>query len=368
MKFFATTAKGTEDALADELRELGIARQRRVRGGVSFGGRFEDAWRVCLASRIAVRVLLTLQDAPCRSSEDLYRVAREIAWERHVSPETTISVSAVGNAPGLDNTMFVAQRTKDAVVDVLRERVGARPSVSRDDPDVAIFVRLARGRVGISLDLAGESLHRRGFREESGPAPLKETLAAALLRLSGWDRARPLVDPMCGSATLAIEADHWARGVAPGMFRQRLGFERWASFERGFAKRLRILRERLAAAALAQGPPILATDADPEAIRRAARAVARADAQVELRIARMAALAGTDPPGLVILNPPYGERLAQDTQLSEEISEALGRLPRGHRVALLGGPRSGFRAPDSARRFALMNGPLECAFFVWDVV
>ena len=207
MKFFVTAARGTESALTDELREIGLERLRELRGGVQLSGRFEEAWRVCIESRIAVRVLWNISEFPCESAADLYAGVRAVEWEEHVSPDTTLAVSAVGVAPGLDNTMFVAQRTKDAIVDRIRDDMGARPSVDREDPDISVFVRLARGRATVSFDLAGESLHRRGYREPGAVAPLKETLAAALLRLSGWDRESPLVDPMCGSGTLAIEAD-----------------------------------------------------------------------------------------------------------------------------------------------------------------
>lgn len=367
MKFFATAAKGTEGALADELREIALDRIRVNPGGVSFSGRWEDAWRACLESRIAVRVLHSLREFSCRSADDLYEGVREAAWEEHVSNATTLAVSAVGAAPGLDNTMFVAQRTKDAIVDRLRDQTGGRPSVSREDPDVAVFVRLARGRATVSLDLVGEALHRRGYREPGSPAPLKETLAAALLRMSGWDRQRPLVDPMCGSGTLAIEADLWARRVAPGLARERFGFERWASFDDSRRRRWEMIRQRARGAVRADGPPIRASDADDSSVELTRRNADRAGARLTVSRARVEGLAGTSPPGLVIANPPYGERLEADDALWRELGAALGRLPPGHRVALLLGPRVPFRPPAHAERHRVFNGPLECAFWVWDV-
>jgi len=367
MKFFVTAPLGVERVLAEELHELGVGRVRAVTGGVELGGRWEDAYRVCLESRIALRVLFPLADAPCSGERDLYDAAREVAWEKHVSADTTLAVSAVGSAPGLDNTMFVAQRTKDAVADRLRALTGARPSVDRKDPDVAVFVRLSRGRVTLALDLVGESLHRRGYREPGSAAPLKETLAAALLRLSGWDRRRPLVDPMCGSGTLPIEADLWARGVAPGLARERFGFERWASFDASLAKRMRVLRARAAERARATGPEVSGLDRDRDAVALARRNAERAHARVRFSRAELESFRGSEPPGLVITNPPYGERLAAGRSLYAELGEVLARLAPGHRVAVLLGPDSPFRPPAGADRHKLRNGDLPCVLAVWDV-
>ena len=367
MKFFVTAPMGVEGALAKELGELGIGRGRAVVGGAEMSGRWEDAYRICLESRIAVRVLLPLADAPCQGERDLYDAAREIAWEKHVSPETTLAVSAVGFAPGLDNTMFVAQRTKDAIVDRLRALTGARPSVDRDDPDVSVFVRLARDRVTIALDLAGESLHRRGYREPGALAPLKETLAAAMLRLSGWDRKSPLADPMCGSGTLPIEADLWARRVAPGLSRQRFGFERWASFEPSLEKRLSVLRGRARDRQHQDGPPVSGYDRDPRALELARQSAGRAGARASFHRAELDAFAGTTPPGLLITNPPYGERLEGGRDLYEQIGAMFARVSAGHRIAILLGPDVPFRPPNFAQRHRLKNGDLSCTLAVWDV-
>ncbi|MBK7586478.1 MAG: RNA methyltransferase [Myxococcales bacterium] len=367
MKFFITAPMGVERVLADELSELGIGRVRSVVGGVELSGRWEDAYRVCIESRIAMRVLLPVAEAACDGEADLYRAADSVRWETHVTPDTTIAVSAVGTAPGLDNTMFVAQRTKDAIVDRLRAVTGARPSVDRRDPDVSVFVRLARGRVTVALDLSGESLHRRGYREPGSLAPLKENLAAAVIALSGWDTKRPLADPMCGSGTLLIEADHLARRVAPGLARRRFGFERWASFDRTLAKRVAVLRERARGRERTSGPAIFGYDYDPRAVALGKTSATRAGARVEISEAKLSDFRGTEPPGLVVSNPPYGERLAADREFYADLAEVFARLPRGHRVALLLGPDVPFNPPRGARRHRLKNGDLPCSLAVWDV-
>jgi putative N6-adenine-specific DNA methylase len=376
LRFFASCAAGTERALADELREIGVGPIKTTRGGVGFEGHYERALRVCLWSRVAVRVLLQIGELPCPDGDALYAGMRRIEWSEHIRPNQTLAVSAVSKDSALSHTMFIAQRTKDAIVDPLRERFGSRPSVDRDDPDVQVFVRVVKDVATVHLDLAGEALHRRGWREPGAEAPLKETLAAAILRLAGWDRERPLVDPCCGSGTIAIEADHWARRVAPGLARRRLGIERWASFDAPLKKTLAELREQARAAALDDGPPIFAFDADAQAVAQASRNVVRAGAHVTVRRQRVAELSPGrlglipsrhKPAAHVVSNPPYGERLEAGAELWPQFDELLERLPRGTRVSLLVASRPPIRLPERIERHSLMNGRIECWLVSWDV-
>jgi putative N6-adenine-specific DNA methylase len=228
LRFFATAAKGTEPALRDELRELRLPRVRADRGGVHFEGALEDAARACLWSRVALRVLLEAHTFDAPSGDALYEGVRSIDWTAWLTARTTLAVRATCRSSTLTHSQFVAQRTKDAVVDQLRDRLGARPSVDKEDPDVLLAVHVARDRATLYLDVGGASLHKRGWRARSGEAPLRETLAAAVVRLSGWDRESTLVDPMCGAGTIAIEAAAWAGRVAPGLGRAQFGVERWA--------------------------------------------------------------------------------------------------------------------------------------------
>ncbi len=214
MSIFVTAAAGTERALKEELRELRLFRVRADRGGVRAEGdrNADDADRaaaatVCLRSRVGVRVLIEVARFPCPHEDALYQRIAEIEWERWLHPRLTLAVSAVARDSRLRHTNFIAQRTKDAIVDRQRKREGRRSSVDRQDPDVAVFVHLKRDEAAVFLDASGGSLHMRGWRTQAGAAPLKETLAAALLRIAGWDRQSPLIDPMCGSGTFAIEAD-----------------------------------------------------------------------------------------------------------------------------------------------------------------
>ena len=368
MRFFATAAKGTEPALRDELRELRLPRVRADRGGVHFEGELEHAARACLWSRVAVRVLLEVGTFEARDAAALYAGTREVDWSAWMTPRTTLAVRATCRSSQLTHSQFVAQKTKDAVVDALRDRFGDRPSVDREDPDVLLAVHVARDRATLYLDVGGASLHERGWRAQAGAAPLRETLAAAVLRLSGWDRERPLVDPMCGAGTIAIEAAAWARRMAPGLGRERFGFERWASHDEAMRRRLGELRDQARAEAVREGPPVRASDVDPEALaltRRSARA-----AGVELVVERrdVRALEPLEPPGFVVTNPPYGERLDADRELYDGLARAVRRL-HGHTVALLAGTpaiaRAMRREPD--RWWALYNGPIECRLLVYAV-
>ncbi|MBN2840948.1 MAG: 23S rRNA (guanine(2445)-N(2))/(guanine(2069)-N(7))-methyltransferase, partial [Coriobacteriia bacterium] len=232
-RYAATCPKGVEGILADELRSLGASDVCEGRAAVTFGGPLAVAYRACLWSRLASRVLLTLGEFPAATADDLYAGIAAVAWEDHVSPEGTIAIDVNGTTAGLTHTRFAAQKAKDAIVDRFRERTGSRPSVDFDRPDLRVNIRLHRERATLSLDLSGAPLHIRGYRlaGEQVDAPLKENLAAAVLVRAGWPaiavRGGALVDPMCGSGTLVIEAALMAADVAPGLLRRRFGFERW---------------------------------------------------------------------------------------------------------------------------------------------
>ncbi|MEC9072823.1 MAG: THUMP domain-containing protein, partial [Myxococcota bacterium] len=229
-RYVATTSLGLEGLLADELVALGASAVQPWAGGASFEGDRHMMMRACLWLRTAHRVRWILDECQVRNQDDLYPVARRVArWERLCPPDRTIAVRAsLRNSPFRDERI-VALKVKDAIVDTVRDAVGSRPDVSGKDPDVGIHVRLSGTRATFSLDAAGQSLHIRGYRTQSGPAPLRETLAAGALLMSGWDGTSPLVDPMCGSGTLLVEGALIATGRAPGLDRE-FGFQRWPSY------------------------------------------------------------------------------------------------------------------------------------------
>ena len=362
--FFVTAARGTELALKDELRELRMRKVRADRGGVRFLGTHEDALQVCLESRIAVRVLLALDQAPVRNQEELYAAAHEIAWERLLSTSRTLAVSAVSKDEALRHTGFVAMKVKDAIVDRMRDRFGQRPDVDREDPDLGVFVHIARGMASFYADVSGRSLHERGYRRRIGDAPLKETLASAMLRLSGWDRRSPLLDPMCGSGTIAIEADLWARNVAPGLAHERFGIERWADHDAARSAAFAMLRDRVRAAAREEGPPIFGSDVDPRAIDAAKKNGGDARSKVRFSVSRAVDAALPGPSPLIVTNPPYDVRMSGADDAIDDLV-ALARRARPARLAFLGDRQAKLPfVPVSAH--ALSNGAIEVVLSVFD--
>ena len=377
-KFFVTCARGTEGALRRELAAMRIAGAKGDKGGVWFEGPLEMGMRVCLWSRVAVRVLLQLGTFPAGDAQSLYAGARRVAWRDWLTARSAFAVHAnVRDTPALTHSGFVALKVKDAIADTLRDALGARPDVDPKSPDVSIALHLAAGEAGLFIDLAGESLHRRGTRVAMVDAPLKETLAAAVLMLGGARTDVPFIDPMCGSGTLAIEHALAVRGIAPGM-RRRFGFERWPllpEVARTTWTRLRAEAEAGAEAALRETwPEIVCADIDPGVLLAARQNAAAAGVDDGIRFERadVADLATPErrwPAATLATNPPYGERLqpAELDGLYRAMGNAFARLA-GWRVILLSGNPSLEHAirrrPNVSHR--LWNGPLEARLLRYD--
>ena len=356
-RFFATAAKGTERLLESELRELGLPEVRAARGGVHFGVRPSDAYRACLWSRIALRIHEPLASFPCRDGDDLYAGVQSVDWSGYLDGERTLAIRATGHNDRLTHTHFIALRAKDAIVDQLRARRGSRPSVDRDDPDLLLFVRVHGASASVSVDYSGASLHARGNRAEEGAAPLRETLAAAVVRFSGWDGSSPLVDPMCGSGMLLLEAGLWAARRAPGLARPRFGFERWSSFDDPGRHEVARLRAE-AQAGERRPPPLFGSDADPRALEQCRANAARAGLALTLEQRPIAQVSPRDASGGLLANPPYGERLARGESLPEDLDALLERFGSHQRGLIVArGFPSRLRA---SRVLDVYNGPIEC--------
>jgi 23S rRNA (guanine2445-N2)-methyltransferase / 23S rRNA (guanine2069-N7)-methyltransferase len=374
LMLFATCARGLEDVLAEELRALGALRVRPARAGVSFVGGTTVAYAACLWSRTASRVLMPIGKAPAENAETLYEGVAAIAWEDHLSPDGTLAVDfATDPNPEFRNTMFGALKVKDAIVDRLRDKFGRRPSIDTLTPDLRVNVRVRAKVATVSLDLSGEALHRRGYREPGvqGEAPLKESLAAATLLLARWREAAAeggaLIDPMCGSGTLLIEGAWIAADVAPGLLRSHWGFTGWLGHDTDVWEDLLAEADERAEAGLAALPPVLGFDSDPRSITLATANVARAGlrGRVGLEVRDVAALVAPKgaAAGLVAVNPPYGERLGDPTS-ALDIYRVLGERLRtelgGWRYGVLSGEATHASAlglvPDAT--FSLYNGPI----------
>jgi 23S rRNA (guanine2445-N2)-methyltransferase len=338
-------------------------------GGVAFAG---DVMRACLWLRTANRVLLPVAEFACGSEKDLYEGVRQVAWHERLTPKMTLAVDANVRDSVLTHSKYVALKTKDAIVDQLRDRLGTRPSVDVAAPDVQINVRLFRNRAQVSLDASGGSLHERGYRVAGGEAPMKETLAAAVLLLAGWKpREQPLLNPMCGTGTIAIEAAWMAADHAPALLRKRFGFERWIGFD---ARKWRELREEATGRARSgrgRGA-IFASDLNVEAAHRNARAAGVAEVvRLEKRDLR-AVRPPVGPTGIVAVNPPYGERLGDEQELAP-LYTALGDLFK-HEFAgwtafiFTGNPKLGKMVGlRTSRRDILYNGAIECRLLRYEL-
>ena len=369
---FVTAASGTTDLLAAELSALGIAEAREVQGGVACESDLAGAYRACLESRIGLRVLWQLAHIPAADAAALYAAVRTIDWGEHLDADGTLAVDFSGSLPGVTHTQFGAQRVKDAIVDQFRERTGTRPSVDREAPTLRINVHAMRGAVNISIDLAGDSMHRRGYRGGQGAAPLKENLAAAILVRAGWPAIAAaggaFVDPMCGSGTLPIEAALIAADIAPGLLRPGFGFERWKRHDADAWAAIRAGAEGRRQPELLTAGRIRGFDRDPVAIRDAEANAARAGLARRLffQRAELAKLpAAPAPGGLVAVNPPYGERIGETEELRALyalLGERLRADYRGWEAAVFtGSPALGRELGIHARRtHRMMNGPIEC--------
>ncbi|PLX84634.1 MAG: bifunctional 23S rRNA (guanine(2069)-N(7))-methyltransferase RlmK/23S rRNA (guanine(2445)-N(2))-methyltransferase RlmL [Desulfuromonas sp.] len=382
LTFFATAAKGMEPLLADELRQLGGLRATEARAGVSFGGDLELGYRTCLWSRVASRVLLNLASFPAATPEELYDGVRSIAWHEHLTPEGSLAVDANVVRSQVSHSHYAALKVKDAVVDHFRDGFGVRPYVELERPDVRINLFLKQDQATVSIDLSGESLHRRGYREEGVRAPLKESLAAALLIRAGWPavalQGGGLVDPMCGSGTLPVEAALMAGDVAPGMLRTYFGFIGWKGHDRPLWERLLAEAGQRREAGLAGLPPIHGTDVDGRAVEAARSNARRAGLDGVVRFERCAleeVVPGNKAgavPGLVVVNPPYGERLG-DVDGLRPLYALLGdrlkeHFPAWKAAVFTGNPELGKEIGLRACKIhTLFNGALKCQLLHFEI-
>lgn len=376
--FFATTPLGIERLLAQELRDLGIPDVTEARAGVAFGGDLASAYTACLWSRLANRILMPLARFPAATEQALYAGVQTIDWGLHLEPGATLAVDFAASRSAITHTLYGAQKVKDAIVDQFRAREGARPSVDLARPDVRVNVYLDRDQATLGIDLSGDSLHKRGYRLEGGKAPLKENLAAAILLRAGWPAVASaggqFIDPMCGSGTLPIEAALMAGDVAPGLRRSAFGFFGWRGHDAALWLDLLAAADRRAEAGLKTLPIIVGYDADRQAVHNALGNLERAGLRGRVHIERKPVCAARPrhPAGLLVVNPPYGERLG-DEQTLEPLYRELGATLREHftgwRASVFtGNPELAFKLGLRAgKQYALYNGALECKLFNFSV-
>ena len=376
LRLIATCALGLEDLLADELAALDMDGIETQRGAVAFSGPWKACWKANWRLRTANRVLVELARFPAPDGNALTQGARRLITQRRrqgvdlgrlLLPDRTFAIRATTSQSKITDVRWASLKLKDGLVDGQRERYGRRSSIDRDAPDLALRLRLHRDQAILTLDTSGDPLDRRGYRVESSSAPVRENLAAACVLASGWDGQGPVVDPMCGSGTLLAEAASFALGWAPNKLRYHWAFEKLPSFDAGaFA---RIQREMLPAA----GPEVrlYGNDLSSSALRATRRNLAQANLSNRLEVAQVDAFDYRPPctPGLVLINPAYGERLEASPDQWRQLGDLLKQQYKGWRAVVLAGGASRGKhiGLKPKRRLPVMNGPLEARILVFDL-
>ncbi|MDD5104577.1 MAG: THUMP domain-containing protein [Desulfuromonadaceae bacterium] len=368
---FAAVPRGAEELAGAELDALGIGGAKPGKGGVSFCTNRAGLYRANLWLRTASRVLVQLATFPCSGPEELYKGVYAIKWPELITPDMTLAVDCSLRDSALTHSGFVALKTKDAVVDRIRAACGSRPNVDTASPDVRINVHLHKNVCTVSLDSSGDSLDRRGYRLERNDAPLRETLAAAVIALTGWDGSIPLADPMCGSGTIPIEAALQAAHIPPGLQRN-FGFQRWIDFDSALWERLCGEAEQ----GIRKLPLDLVTgyDLDSKALLLAGRNTVKAGLEGQIHYFH-AALLEFNPPsdtGTVIINPPYGIRLGEEDDLRElycQIGDIMKKRCRGWTGYVLTGnlELAKYIGLKASRRYVLYNGAIECRLLKYEL-
>lgn len=371
-QYFATVARGLESIAAQELERLGAKEVRPDFTGVHFVGNLALLYRVNLWARTIFRVLAIVREFPCPDADRLYREVQKIPWEQYLQPHNTLAVNATGGNRNLNHTHFTALQVKNAIVDQQRRQFGQRSSIDTENPDLLINAHIYQDRCILSLDSSGASLHRRGYRPAMGLAPLKETLAAALVEMAEWEPSLPFLDPLCGSGTLPLEASLKALNIAPGLFREQFAFETWRDFDEKLWKQLLEEAENSKLAELKAA--IFGSDRDPDILNQArmnAEQCGVAD-KVTFTQTELSQIEAPGNSGVIICNPPYGERLGDVRELGDFyklLGDVFKQRFKGWTAFVLTGnkelaKRVGLKA---ARRIPVYNGSIPCTFLKYEL-
>jgi len=368
-RYVAKTLQGLEAPLAEELRALGAQGVEEGCRAVTFEGDKAMLYKANFFLRTALRILKPLYTFEAKDADELYAHALTFEWESVMNLSQRFAIDSVVNSEVFTHSKFAALRVKDAIVDQFRNRMGRRPFVDPVEPDVRIHLHIHDTQCSLLLDSSGESLHLRGYRKANDVAPLNEVLAAGMVLLSGWNGEVPFIDPMCGSGTLLIEAALIARGIAPGIFRRRFGFEAWDDFDR------QLLEEISNDDSYERDSDALITGSDvsEKAVQAALANVAGASLKKAIHVQKLSVFEYHPPriPGIVVTNPPYGERLKQFQidSFYEQLGDCFKQGYDGWEVWMLTGNRVAMRSfgLHPSRTISLANGPIECKFQRFDM-
>ncbi|MEO8760532.1 MAG: class I SAM-dependent RNA methyltransferase [Bacteroidia bacterium] len=370
-KMIATTTLGLEEVLVTELAKLGAKNIEQHNRAVSFYGDEGFMYKANLCLRTAIRVLKPLTSGKAQNEHELYDLIDSISWDKFLSLNQTLAVTAALNTEYFNHSQYVAQKCKDAIVDQFRSKTGERPSVDRENPDFSLYVYIFNDEVNIMLDSSGTPLYKRGYRIDTNLAPINESLAAGLVLLSGWDGRLPLYDPMCGSGTILIEAALIAANVPPGYFRQSYGFKNWPDFDQE-------LFDKIYESAISKindnKPVLLGTDISPNVLKKAKANAASANVNEMITFKQADFLEtafGEEKKYTIIMNPPYGERMNKDDikMLYKSIGDTFKHKYKGSSAWIISSNMDALKSVGlkTSRKLHLYNGGLPCKFHKFEM-
>jgi len=367
-----TTLAGLEEVLAEELRALDMEYIKVGNRAVTCSGNLRQLYEANLWCRTAIRILKPIRNFKARNEKDLYEQVQKTDWSQYLDVDMTFAIDAVVSHSTFEHSLFVAQLTKDAIVDQFRKATGERPSVDRIRPDVRLNLHMHENMVTLSLDSSGDSLHRRGYRLQTNVAPLNEVLAAGIIALSGWDKKSTFIDPMCGSGTFLIEATLMAQNIAPGLYRRDpYGFEKWKDYDESLFEMV----WKTAEAKEKREPQaeIIGYDIDEDYVEAAWSNIENAGLDKVIKV-RQADFFQTQAPsahGVVVMNPPYNERIQSDDihQLYKNIGDTLKKNYQGYDAFVFTGNLEAAKSIGlrTSRRVPLYNGAIDCRLLKFEL-
>lgn len=370
MNLLAKTFQGLEPTLASELEHLGAWNIKQLRRAVSFDANKELLYKSNLHLRTALRILQPITTFKARNEKELYDQVFKYKWSNLLKPSQTFAIDAVAFSKIFTHSKYIALKTKDAIADHFRKHEGKRPNIDTENPDLLINVHIARDQVTISLDSSGDSLHKRGYRQGDHRAPINEVLAAGMVLLSGWDKKQPLLDPMCGTGTILMEAAMFAANIPPNMNRKKFGFETWNNFDEALWIKI---KDEANSQILVPKVKISGSDLNAKAIDIARRSALDFGLKQHIHFSQEDFLNKEKewPKGLIIMNPPYGERIKPKDiiNLYSGIGNQLKRSFSDYEAWMISSSIEALKnvGLKPSKKITLYNGSLECKFEKFDL-
>ena len=370
MRFVAKTLFGLEKVLSDELINLGAKDITIANRAVIFEGNIRILYKVNYCVRTALSVLMPIKEFRIKSKDGLYSIGKSIAWEKYMDCKSTFAITPVVNSPLFNHSGYAGLILKDSIADYFREKTGSRPSVNTVNPDISINLHISGANVTVSLDSSGDPLFKRGYRKAFTEAPLNESLAAGMALMSGWDCSVPLIDPMCGSATIPIEAALIAKKIPPGKFRKSFGFQKWNNYDEQLFEQI---KQECESGIIELKTTISGSDISPEAVKNSMINIRNAGLENDITIKTIdfKDVTASSEAGIAILNPPYGLRLNPDDldSLYEMIGSKLKHSFEGYTAWVLSSNREALKkiGLKPAEKHILLNGANECMFLKYDL-